>query len=246
MDREETLKEVAYYEDFKGYLRCQVCPHFCKLKDGQRGICRVRKNLDGKLFALNYGECSSYGVDPIEKKPLRNFHPGSMIFSVGTVGCNLSCGFCQNWQIAKGEPQTITLTVEELVDLAGRGDSIGVAYTYSEPMMWYEFVYDAARAVSQAGLKNVLVTNGFINPEPLEALLPYIDAMNIDVKGFTEKYYKQACGGRLKPVLKTVERAVKAWHVEITTLLVTGLNDLPEEPRIYLNEVFYPNCIEKY
>jgi len=229
LTEKDGFKEVRYYQKEKGYLQCQVCPHCCKLKEGQRGICRVRKNIKGKIYATNYGRCSSYGLDPIEKKPLRRFYPGSNIFSIGTVGCNLSCGFCQNWQIAQGEPVTVALGIEELVTLAGENNSIGVAYTYSEPMMWYEFVYDAARAIRQTGLKNILVTNGYINPEPLEDLLPFIDAMNIDVKAFTGDYYNRLCGGRLEPVLKTVERAAASCHVEITTLLVTGLNDSPEE-----------------
>lgn len=213
-------------------VQCFLCPQLCLIAPERKGFCRVRLNQNGSLYTLNYGKCTSYGMDPIEKKPLYHFYPGSYIFSVGTFGCNLRCGFCQNWSIAHGEPESIETTPEKLIEVAMRKSpeqSVGIAYTYSEPLMWYEFVLDTAIAVREAGLKNVLVTNGFINPEPLEKLLPYIDAMNIDVKGFSDSYYNEACVGELHPVLKTVEAASKQCHVEITTLLVTGLNDSEQE-----------------
>ena len=216
-----------------GKVQCHLCPQRCLIAPGRKGFCRVRQNENGALFTRNYAKCSSYGLDPTEKKPLYHFYPGSNIFSVGTFGCNLRCGFCQNWSIAHGEPETVTLSPEKLVETAIRkqseNESVGIAYTYSEPFMWYEYVYDTARVAKEAGLKNVLVTNGFINIEPLEQLLPFIDAMNIDVKGFSDSYYNETCVGELQPVLKTVELAVQHCHVEITTLLVTGLNDSPQE-----------------
>jgi pyruvate formate lyase activating enzyme len=172
-------------------------------------------------------------MDPIEKKPLYHFYPGSHIFSIGSVGCNLKCGFCQNWQIAHGNPGTYQVTSELIVDTAQKEyegiTSIGIAYTYNEPFMWYEFIYDTAQIARDKGLKNVMVSNGYINKEPLQELLPFIDAMNIDVKGFTDDYYHDTCTGRLEPVLRTVEIAAARCQVEITTLLVPGLNDSREE-----------------
>jgi len=214
-------------------VQCLLCPQKCVIAPGRNGFCRVRQNEDGKLYTLNYGKCSSYGLDPIEKKPLYHFYPGSYIFSVGTFGCNLRCGFCQNWTIAHGDPATAEVSPAGLVETAAAEHhghkSVGIAYTYSEPFMWYEFVYDTAKVARAAGLKNILVTNGFINPEPLDEILPYIDAMNIDVKGFSDRYYNETCVGELHPVLRTVETASRRCHVEITTLLVTGLNDADDE-----------------
>ncbi|KAF1085183.1 Radical SAM superfamily protein [Sporotomaculum syntrophicum] len=227
--------EVMFYT--KGpeeQVNCKVCPRLCNIAPGKRGFCRVRENVGGTLYAVNYAECSSYALDPIEKKPLYHFYPGQLILSLGTVGCNLRCGFCQNWQIAQGTPQTTRLEPEQAVELAlqqrERGyPCVGLAYTYSEPFMWYEYVYDTARLAHDAGLKNVLVTNGYVNEQPLQTLLPYIDAMNIDVKAFTDDFYRSTCAGRLEPVLRTVETVYGQCHMEITTLLVTGLNDSPEE-----------------
>lgn len=195
-------------------------------------MCRARRNVDGKLVYLYYGRFSSIALDPIEKKPLYHFFPGSTILSLGAIGCNLACKFCQNWEIAQSETPTREITPETVAELAlerRTDDCIGVAYTYNEPLVGYEFVLDTARAVQDAGLQNVLVTNGEINPEPLGELLPYIDALNIDVKGFTEEYYRELCGGRLAPVLETARLAKRQSHVELTTLLIPGKNDAPEE-----------------
>jgi len=227
------MQEARYYEKLDDQLVwCHLCPQNCKIKPRKKGICRARQNRDGLLYTLNYGRLTSWGIDPIEKKPLHRFYPGSMIFSVGTFGCNFRCGFCQNWEIAHGDPPTKEVTAEELVGIAldaRRAGSIGIAYTYSEPMIWYEFVYDTAKRAHQEGLKNVLVTNGFVQKEPLMELLPFIDAMNIDVKAFTDEFYRKTCGGRLEPVLRTVELAHQSCHVEITTLVVPGMNDSEEE-----------------
>ncbi len=227
------MKQAMFWEDTgSNRVQCLLCPQKCVIADGKRGFCRVRQNDAGVLYTVNYAQVSSYSIDPIEKKPLYHFYPGSPIFSVGTFGCNLRCGFCQNWTIAHGEPETVTLSPEKLVAAAegyDGGSSIGIAYTYSEPFMWYEYVYDTAKLARETGLKNVLVTNGFINPEPLKKILPFIDAMNIDVKGFSDSYYNETCVGELHPVLQTVEIASAYCHVEITTLLVTGLNDSKEE-----------------
>lgn len=232
------MHEALFYEKKEeNRVLCRLCPKLCRIGEGRSGFCRVRRNVGGVLYAANYGEVSSIALDPIEKKPLYHFHPGSLILSLGTVGCNLRCGFCQNWQISQGSPQTDYLGPAEAAALAVREAAragagrrvIGLAYTYSEPFMWYEFVLDTARLVRKAGLKNVLVTNGYVNAEPLKEILPFIDAMNIDVKGFTGEYYRRACAGGLEPVLKTVEAAHGRCHVELTTLLVPGMNDGPEE-----------------
>ncbi len=225
------MKEAAYYEKLENNrVQCKLCPHNCRVEDGSKGACSVRMNMGGKLFTLNYNRIAAIAMDPIEKKPLYHFYPGSKILSVGTVGCNLKCSFCQNFEISQENAQTQFITSEKLVDLAAsEKGNIGIAYTYNEPSIWYEFVLETAKSAKKKGLKNVLVTNGFINEDPLNELLPYIDAVNIDVKGFTEKYYKDICKGLLEPVKRTVEIAAKKCHVEITTLVVTNLNDDIEE-----------------
>ncbi|MDD2444057.1 MAG: AmmeMemoRadiSam system radical SAM enzyme [Desulfotomaculaceae bacterium] len=231
------MREAMYYEKKEdNTVACLLCPHLCKIREGKSGICGVRQNKEGILFAINYGKVTSYGLDPIEKKPLYHFYPGSLILSFGSAGCNLGCEFCQNWQIAHGAPQSTDFSPERVVEQARqealRGYSnIGIAYTYNEPFMWYEFVLDTARLAKKAGLKNVMVTNGFVREDPLREILPFIDAMNIDVKSFTDEFYRKTCKGRLAPVLRTVEIAHRECHVELTTLLVTGLNDSPEEIR---------------
>lgn len=214
-----------------GAVRCRLCPWYCFLKPGQTGRCRARGNRDGKLLALTYGRCSSRAIDPIEKKPLYHFHPGSAVLSVGSNGCNLGCAFCQNWEISQGETPVIELTPEDLAgaatgDLARRNGCIGIAYTYSEPLIWAEFVLATAKEVHHRGQVNVVITNGYVNPEPLSDLLPHIDAMNIDVKAFTEEYYRDVCNGRLEPVKEAVANAHQAGcHIEVTTLIIPGLND---------------------
>lgn len=225
------MHKALYYESRDdGKVRCGLCPHRCVIAAGRAGICRVRENTDGALYTLNYGKITAYGMDPIEKKPLYHFYPGHNIFSIGTFGCNLHCRFCQNWEIAQGDPRTVTLTSRQVVDLAlTKHDNIGIAYTYSEPTVWYEYVYDTAVMARGVGLKNVLVTNGFIEREPFSDLLPYVDAVNIDVKSFTDDFYRKVCSARRDPVLRAVELAAQHCHVELTILLVTGLNDKPEE-----------------
>ncbi|MHB1044333.1 MAG: AmmeMemoRadiSam system radical SAM enzyme [Eubacteriales bacterium] len=229
------MREAMFYDKKeKDLVNCRFCPRLCAIREGQKGFCRARYNRGGTLYAGNYGQVSSISLDPMEKKPLYHFYPGSYILSLGTVGCNLKCGFCQNWEIAHGDPHTTEITPGQVVELARQQlekgyPNTGIAYTYSEPFVWYEFIWDTAQLVKEAGFKNVMVTNGFVNEEPLRRILPYIDAMNIDVKGFTEEYYTKSCSGLLKPVLKTVEISHEQCHVELTTLLVTGLNDSPEE-----------------
>jgi pyruvate formate lyase activating enzyme len=213
-------------------VHCYLCPHNCVVSPDGLGKCRARKNMGGRLFSLNFGKITSIGLDKIEKKPLYNFYPGSKILSVGTFGCNLKCSFCQNWTIAHENPEVYDVTPDELVqkaeELIQKGN-IGIAFTYNEPSIWYEFVYQASKLSKNRGLKNVLVTNGFISKEPLEEILPFIDAMNIDVKGFTDSFYKQICKSSLNEVKQTVEIAAGKTHVEVTTLVVPGLNDAAHE-----------------
>jgi pyruvate formate lyase activating enzyme len=216
---------------------CSICPHNCALEAGETSICGARRNIGGELIAEAYGRITSAALDPIEKKPLYHFYPGSKILSLGSYGCNFNCGFCQNASISVDYKNKKTLynlfTPTEVaassLNQAGNGN-IGVAYTYNEPLINYEYIYDCAKLIAEQNQKNVLVTNGYINKEPLENLLPYISAMNIDIKSFDQKFYDEI-GGSLDIVLKTAERAARSCHVEITTLVIPGKNDSPEEMR---------------
>ncbi|MGE5380654.1 MAG: AmmeMemoRadiSam system radical SAM enzyme [Methylocystaceae bacterium] len=213
---------------------CQLCPHYCHLRPEQVGICHVRYNQDGNLRTMTYGQVSSLALDPIEKKPLYHFYPGAQILSLGSFGCNLGCPWCQNHHIACTVPPTQFLDPEELINLglqAARQGSIGLAYTYNEPTMAYEYVLDCARKAKAAGLKNVLVTNGYINPQPLVVLLEFTDALNIDLKGFTPQFYLHYCKGSIEPVWDSIELAASLSHVEITTLVIPELNDKPADFR---------------
>lgn len=225
------FKVAAYWNPEGGAVRCGLCPHRCLIADGRRGICRVRENRGGTLYAVTYGKVAAVQVDPVEKKPLFHFRPGTRILSVGSVGCNFRCGFCQNWHLVLGEASLSPVGITELVRAAIESRSVGIAYTYNEPLIGFEFVRDCARAFRKAGLANVLVTNGFVSPEPLEELLPLVDAMNIDLKSMDPGFYRTVCGGALEPVLETIRAAAKSVHVEITTLLVTGENDSEEAIR---------------
>ena len=219
---------------------CEVCFRHCAIPEGGRGFCGARTCRDGRVVAENYGKITSLALDPIEKKPLRRFHPGSMILSVGSYGCNLRCPFCQNSGISwskeamKLAGTAETLTPEELVGAAQRmkvRGNIGLAFTYNEPLIGWEFVRDTAALAHEAGLVNVMVTNGTAGLPVLEALLPFIDAMNIDLKGFTQRWYKEVLGGDLDTVKAFIARAVQACHVELTTLIVPGENDTEDEMR---------------
>lgn len=209
-------------------VACHLCPVECILSDQKIGVCRGKKNIDGTLYAINYGLTTALAIDPIEKKPLYNFFPGSSILSIGPNGCNLKCNFCQNFHISQETSITTAVTPERIVDMAIAKNCVGVAYTYTEPLIWFEYVLDTAKVVRDAGLVNVLVTNGEINPEPFEELLPYIDAMNIDIKSMDPLFYKKVCKASLDPVLATVTRAAADTHVEITNLVIPGLNDTDE------------------
>lgn len=221
------MKEALYYEKKEdGSVLCVLCPQLCRIRQGGRGFCGTRVNEKGVLRTINYGQISSLALDPVEKKPLYYFHPGEMILSAGTVGCNLACLFCQNWSISKQiQSPTQTMGSGDLIAQAKRLGSFGIAYTYNEPFVWFEFVLETARAARKAGLKNVLVTNGFVQPQPLKELLPWIDAANIDLKSIRDEFYGKVCGGRVGPVLETIKTMVRACHVELTNLIIPTLND---------------------
>lgn len=225
-------KEALFYEKQEDKINCKLCPHNCFIEEGEHGKCNVRINREGVLYTVNYGEITSASRDPIEKKPLYHFKPGSNILSVGSFGCNFTCGFCQNHSISQGRAGSEYMSPEKLVEICkSLEDNMGVAFTYNEPSIWYEYVYNASKLLKESikDIKIVLVTNGYIKEEPLEMLLPLVDAMNIDLKAFNNKYYKDLCGGSVKPVMNTIKIASKQCHVEVTTLLVSGENDSTKE-----------------
>ncbi|MGB3398856.1 MAG: AmmeMemoRadiSam system radical SAM enzyme [Candidatus Deferrimicrobiaceae bacterium] len=222
------LHPAAHWRHEDGAVRCELCPHRCLISERKQGICGVRENRDGRLFALTYGKVAAVQFDPVEKKPLFHFHPGKPILSVGSVGCNFHCGFCQNYHLVEKRVPLTSVPIPDLVRAARREGAIGISYTYNEPLIWFEFVVDCAREFRKAGMTNVLVTNGYISPEPLAEILPLVDAMNIDLKSMDATFYRKICGGELAPVLDTIRESAKATHVEITTLLVTGENDSEE------------------
>jgi pyruvate formate lyase activating enzyme len=230
------MKEARFYTVLdNGVVSCGLCPHACAIPENETGFCGARSNREGMLMAESYGCVSSFALDPIEKKPLYHFYPGSMIFSIGGFGCNFRCAFCQNYGISMAKPgggrNTQHMTPEQVAAAAEHfipQGNIGVAYTYNEPLIGYEFVLDCAKRVRERGLKNALVTNGYIRPEPLLALLPYIDALNIDLKGFTDKFYENVKGG-LEAVKESIRIAADMAHVEVTTLIIPRENDGEEE-----------------
>ncbi|HNX29535.1 MAG TPA: AmmeMemoRadiSam system radical SAM enzyme [Syntrophomonadaceae bacterium] len=225
--------EALYYEVIApDRVRCRLCPHHCLIKPAQSGICRVRVNENGKLYTLNYGEIAALALDPLEKKPLYHFYPDRQILSAGTWGCNFSCSYCQNYRLAHEKAATDVVMPEQLVEIALQAKakgSIGIAFTYNEPSIWFEYVLDTARLMKANDLKTVLVTNGFIEHEPLAELIPFIDAANVDIKAFSEDFYKRNCKGRLKEVKENVEFMAGKIHVELTNLIIPEANDLPRE-----------------
>ncbi len=220
-------------------LACNVCPHRCVLSEGKTGLCKARGMRNGEIVPLNYGVISSIALDPIEKKPLKRFHPGSMILSVGSFGCNLRCPFCQNWEISTSNGKEFTgsghyLSPEELTVMAEKlqyRGNIGAAFTYNEPLIGWEYVRDAAKLLREKDLKVVLVTNGCVNEEIADQLLPLVDALNIDLKCFRTETYAKLLGGDLEAVKSFIAKAAENCHVELTTLIVPGMNDSEEEIR---------------
>lgn len=223
------MKEALFYKNIGKAVQCRLCPHFCTLKNKERGKCGVRENKDGKLYSLNYGKAISTAIDPIEKKPLFHFLPGTLAYSIATVGCNFSCSFCQNWEISQVKQGIVygeEMPPKQIVDDALDSGCRSIAYTYTEPTIFFEYAYDTAKLANKKGLKNIFVTNGFINKEPVDMIEPYLDAANIDLKGFSEAFYKSVIGGRLKPVLDTIKYMhKKGIFIELTTLIVPGHND---------------------
>jgi len=213
---------------------CGICPHACALSEGQTGLCRARRCENGMIVAINYGKITSLSLDPIEKKPFAQYMPGSKVLSAGSFGCNLTCPFCQNYKISTADANTAVaakVTPEELAAQAVRlvrEGNIGLAYTYNEPFVGFEFVLDCCKLIKQRHLKNVVVTNGYVNREPLVRALPYIDAMNIDLKCFSEDYYHKL-GGDLETVKDTIRLSSGRCHVEVTTMIVPGENDSDQE-----------------
>ncbi|MBN1872156.1 MAG: AmmeMemoRadiSam system radical SAM enzyme [Candidatus Omnitrophica bacterium] len=221
------MKEALYFKSSDGNVECGLCPHNCKIADGKKGRCGVRVNRGGRLYSEIYNRATSIALDPIEKKPLYHYHRGEYILSIGTKGCNLTCPWCQNWTISQDlDTPTREVSTEAIIDKAKKVGSFGIAYTYNEPFIWYEFVLECCGKAKKSGLENVFVTNGYINSEPFKEILPYIGAMNVDVKSIEESFYVKYCLGRLQPVLDNIITAKQGGvHIEITNLVIPGLND---------------------
>ncbi|MBI0583009.1 MAG: AmmeMemoRadiSam system radical SAM enzyme [Methanomassiliicoccus sp.] len=229
------MHEARFWTREGERIRCHLCPQSCSISPMRRGMCGVREHRDGKLYSMNYGRVAAMNVDPIEKKPLFHFYPGEDVFSLGSIGCNLRCAHCQNFTISQaslGELVLREMPPEAVSETALANRCRGIAFTYNEPTIWHEFTYDAMKIAREKGMFNVYVTNGFIQEEPLRELSKYLDAMNIDVKGFTQGFYDRVCKASLAPVLRTVELAHELKiHIELTYLVIPGENDGKEEIR---------------
>jgi len=226
------MKEANYYQKETNMLiRCNLCPHHCLLENGKRGFCGVRKNINGKLYSEIYGKLSAISFEPIEKKPLYHYYPGSKILSLGSIGCNMNCKFCQNWRISQATVDNFCLwkdySIEDILNTCiSEKENLGIAYTYNEPIVWYEYMSNVAKLVKEKDKKNVMITNGYISKKPLEDILEYMDAFNIDIKSFSEEFYEKITSSTLSPVLETIKRVKKAGkHIELTFLIIPGLND---------------------
>lgn len=230
------MEALYYHKKENQKIQCNLCSHHCIIQPGESGICKVRKNTNGKLISSNYGVVSSMGFDPIEKKPLYHFYPGSEILSVGSIGCNLKCSFCQNWQISQASVEefareSMNYTPEQIAQFAkSRKNNIGIAYTYNEPTVFYEFMLHTAEKVKENNQQNVMVTNGFIDPEPLTNLHQAMDAYSVDLKAFNNNFFKKYTKSQLDPVKKALINIANAGkHLEITNLVIPTLNDNPDE-----------------
>jgi pyruvate formate lyase activating enzyme len=233
------MKEAMLYEKLSdGKVKCNLCNHRCTIKEGNYGICGVRQNTDGSLCTLVYDKIIASHIDPIEKKPLFQFYPGSTAYSIATVGCNFKCKHCQNADISqlpmerKGYVVGEKMGPEEMAEAARRSGCQSIAYTYTEPTVFFELAYETAQKAHDKGIKNIFVSNGYMSPEALQEITPYLDGINIDLKAFTDKFYKEICGARLAPVLDTIRLAknLGIW-VEVTTLVIPTLNDSADELR---------------
>jgi pyruvate formate lyase activating enzyme len=226
------MKRALYFEKLEnGVVKCKLCPHYCMIGENDHGICNVRINHNGVLYSELFEKVASFGFDPIEKKPLYHFYPGSRILSIGALGCNLKCQFCQNYrisQITANEFLNTTLyTADNIVNMALKSQgNIGIAFTYNEPGTFYEYMLDVSGKAKEHGLKTVMVTNGYINRQPLSDLLPFMDAFNVDLKAFSEGFYKEITQSHLVPVKKTIKTIAQSdSHLELTNLVIPGLND---------------------
>ncbi len=228
------LKEALYWTDLgENKVQCQLCPWRCILSPNQKGFCRGRKNIKGKLYTLNYAQPIAIHVDPIEKKPLNHVYPGTKSFSIATAGCNLRCKFCQNWEIAQLDPESVSIapvSAQEIVAQAKKTNSKTIAFTYTEPMIFYEYMLDIAKIAKQEGIKCVMHSAGYVNEKPLREIAKYLTAANIDLKGFSDKFYASFCEGSLDPVLNTLKilKEEGVW-LEVTNLLIPGANDSDED-----------------
>jgi len=222
-------REARFWEPQNGGVQCHLCPHECVIADGKRGICGVRENRNGRLISLIYAACSSVTPDPIEKKPLYHFHPGSSALSLGTVGCNLRCLHCQNFTISQADPdehRMRELPPKRAVETARRQDCQGIAYTYNEPSIWWEYTYESAKAAKEAGLYTAYVTNGYTTSRAIREIAPYLDAANVDVKSMSDSFYREICGARMQPVLDACKTyRDEGVHLELTYLVIPGHND---------------------
>ncbi len=227
-------KAYLYKNLENGKVRCNLCSHRCEIGVGKIGICRVRKNKDGELYTTVYGETVSAGVDPIEKKPMYHFLPGTGAYSIATAGCNFKCGFCQNWRISQTDGSKIfgtrSMPPREVVKNAISKEARSIAYTYTEPTIFFEYAYNTAKLASKKGIKNIFVTNGFMTKEALDMIAPYLDGANVDLKYFKDSSYRKICNGRLEPVLQSIKymKELGIW-LEVTTLIIPGENGSDEE-----------------
>lgn len=229
------IKEAILYEKVNERVRCSVCNRRCSIPEGGRGFCLTRENRNGKLYSLIYAAVSSAAVDPIEKKPLFHFYPGSFVYSLGTVGCNFRCKHCQNWNISQAvidEAYTEDIPPEEAIETTKRYNCRSIAWTYNEPTIWLEYTLDCAKLAHKDDIKTVYVTNGYMTEETLELLSPLLDAANIDLKGMTDEFYKTVCSAKLQPVLDSIKWMHDAGiHIEVTNLIIPGYNDSEDELR---------------
>lgn len=226
-------KEAILYDKIGKALNCKICERRCIISQGKAGFCQMRENDEGKLYSLNYAAASSVAVDPIEKKPLFHFYPGTTVFSLGSVGCNFRCKYCQNWGISQAELEHIPtrdMLPEEAIRLTKEYGCKSIAWTYNEPTMWFEYTLDSAKLAKKEDIKTVYVTNGYMSEESFQEINPYLDAANIDLKGMSNKFYEDLCEARLKPVLDNIIRMHDAHiHIEVTNLLIPGYNDSKED-----------------
>lgn len=250
------IKDAEYWNlTTNGSIKCELCPLFCVIESGKSGVCRYRSNINNKLFLTNYGSVVEFVEERVEKKPLFHYYPGSKVLSIGSNGCNMSCTFCQNFEISQYEQKTTEYTEDKLLKVISNSAAIGICFTFNEPLVWFEFVRDTAKKVKDLGKKVILNTNGLINPKPLKELLPLIDAVNIDIKGFSDSFYKTICGSPIQPVLDSAKTIIEyGIHTEISHLVIEGSNDRESLPLgkwiidnlgnipIHLNK-FYPRYL---